>query len=481
MGMSQIFSQGAVAPRRVLVALVAVLLVSLPFVATPASGKPKPPVSFKLVASASPDRTSPTPLQNRVVTAAAHVFVAPAEGIRSIRYLVDGKPFGGRKGFNTLSLGHGTHVAEAEIRLSSGGRATARARFTVEHLFVAATGSDAAGCAAARPCLTLDRAYHKAVPGQVVELVGGRYGEQTISADPSKSSASDVVFRPVKGASVSIGSVYVNGKHFSLQDVSVDSVDFYDTADDVTFRNVVMRGFWIWSASNISILGGAVGPLLDVVPYVAYGKSQVAPRQILIDGVLFHDIQRSSESVHAECLMVSGGDGVTIRNSRFTRCAVMDLFFTSWSGPAEPKNVVLENNFFDAPASGGVYALAFKGDGRRYENFLIRNNSFGASIDLSQDAVHVNTRVVANVGPLGSHQCHQQAAYSYNVWTRARCGKNDRQAASGFVDPAKFNLHLSPGSRAINAGSPNAFPARDIDGQRRPLGKRPDAGADEAR
>jgi hypothetical protein len=33
---------------------------------------------------------------------------------------------------------------------------------------------------------------------------------------------------------------------------------------------------------------------------------------------------------------------------------------------------------------------------------------------------------------------------------------------------------------AINRGNPKSYPQRDIDGQRRPIGKRPDAGADES-
>jgi hypothetical protein len=42
------------------------------------------------------------------------------------------------------------------------------------------------------------------------------------------------------------------------------------------------------------------------------------------------------------------------------------------------------------------------------------------------------------------------------------------------------NLHLAPGAAAINAGDPTSFPAFDFDGQGRPIGSAPDAGADEA-
>jgi hypothetical protein len=50
-----------------------------------------------------------------------------------------------------------------------------------------------------------------------------------------------------------------------------------------------------------------------------------------------------------------------------------------------------------------------------------------------------------------------------------------------FVDENGFDLHLARGSAAIDRGDPSAYPRRDIDGQRRPGGRAPDAGADERR
>lgn len=51
---------------------------------------------------------------------------------------------------------------------------------------------------------------------------------------------------------------------------------------------------------------------------------------------------------------------------------------------------------------------------------------------------------------------------------------------AGYADRTGFDLHLSLSSPAIDRGNPFSFPATDIDGDPRPRGPAPDAGADEA-
>ena len=59
-----------------------------------------------------------------------------------------------------------------------------------------------------------------------------------------------------------------------------------------------------------------------------------------------------SEGVHMECLY-SLASNITIKNSRFENCAVMDVFFTrgTWWTPPQPEygGWTLINNYFDAP------------------------------------------------------------------------------------------------------------------------------------
>ena len=76
-------------------------------------------------------------------------------------------------------------------------------------------------------------------------------------------------------------------------------------------------------------------------------------------------------------------------------------------------------------------------------------------------------------------ECDPRYTWSHNVWDGAACGASDLNAPSGFVDVGSLNLHLAPGSAAIDRGDPADYPATDIDGDRRPIGPAPDAGADE--
>src|SRR5690348_15681846 len=71
---------------------------------------------------------------------------------------------------------------------------------------VATNGSDSAACTSAAPCATFQRAYQVAKAGDTVEVAGGTYAGQNIDTTP-KSSGPAVVFQPVSGQSVTVGSI----------------------------------------------------------------------------------------------------------------------------------------------------------------------------------------------------------------------------------------------------------------------------------
>jgi hypothetical protein len=350
------------------------------------------------------------------------------------------------------------------------------------------SGSDANPCTQAQPCRTFGRAYRVATPGTVVELAAGSYAGETVNPDATKTSSTDVLFRPASGAQVAFtGSLHVHASHFEFRDLTVNQVEFYREADDITFRNVVTRGVWMWGPSNISFLGGEITcGFCAYHPILSNGGSDSAPpRNILFDGVDFHD-WHSVGGEHTECLQIGGGDGLTIRNSIFRNCgtgngglgATGSIFigFFGFGGPVT-KNVLLENNFIYR--SGNPYTVQMSD----LQNLDLRYNSIvGSMLIFNRDGPGTGMDFVGNI--VGYNGCSAESNgvpinWRHNVMQGGTCGPGDRNAPAGFV-ASTSNLHLAPGSAAINAGDPGSYPGRDLDGQTRPLGAAPDAGANEA-
>jgi hypothetical protein len=91
-----------------------------------------------------------------------------------------------------------------------------------------------------------------------------------------------------------------------------------------------------------------------------------------------------------------------------------------------------------------------------------------------------NVRVTGNIAPLAPWSCESRVTYSYNVFQGVACGASDLNAPAGFRNPGALDLHLLAGAAAIDHGNPASYSSLDIDGQARPMGVAPDAGADEA-
>ena len=119
--------------------------------------------------------------------------------------------------------------------------------------------------------------------------------------------------------------------------------------------------------------------------------------------------------------------------------------------------------------------------GEHWSNFLVRNNSTNKAIGIGlANSTGSSLRFLANIAP--SFQGCGRAGVSahYNIWYRgSRCGRHDRVASSGFRASGKHDFHLRPGAPAVDRGDPGSFSNRDYDGQHRPKGRLPDAGADE--
>jgi hypothetical protein len=364
-----------------------------------------------------------------------------------------------------------------------------RASFSSVRLFAAPAGIGTT-CTGAAPCGSLQQAYTAAQPGQVVELAPGDYGAQAIAG--TKAAPGVTLQLPSGDAAVKLE---LHASHLTFQGPIRMGWRAYPDAQHVTFRNVRHEGFFgIWSADHISLIGGEsycpeANHYCDYDPQITEDSgNRDPPSDILIDGVHFHDWGRPPGSDwHTECLQGGAGTRVTIRNSRFERCATHGVFVRSWGGINGGihalENWTFENNFFDKSVEG-YYAVQFIGDlTPECENVAFRYNTARESFR-AEDCR--NIRYVANLAPRFSFQdC--DGTFAYNVWYApggrpAKCSATDRRVAEpGLMSTAGMDLRLRTTSRAVDAGDPKDFPRRDIQGERRPKGRAPDAGADEVR
>ena len=342
-------------------------------------------------------------------------------------------------------------------------------------------------CSQSAPCLTFNRAYRVASPGQVVEVAGGTYGDQTIASDSTKTSTTDVVFRPAAGTTVTTGWIRVQGSHLELRDMRLTGgwpgLEATSTARDVTFRNLKAVRLGILG-NEVSVIGSEFGPIdnastAQIAP--SSPSASYVPTNILIDGTSFHGARMTDGHTHVDCLHVWGINGLTIRNSRFYDCEHFDILFTRDSVVGTPTNILIENNFFDCCRSGYFSVYLGDGDGEVWTNVTVRNNSSNKAMGIGpNNSTGPNVVFANNIAPSFDGCGRSGVSADYNVWyAGSKCGTHDKVAASGFANPGALDFHLTAGAAAIDSGNPANFPALDIDGQSRPIGSAPDAGADE--
>jgi hypothetical protein len=357
--------------------------------------------------------------------------------------------------------------------------------------FVSPSGSDNGECSSARPCATLDAAYVSAPAGStIVTIAPGHYPVQTIETDPTAEQPRTgvVSYQPATPGTVDLDELIVDAPDVQVSGVRTAGWTILAHGSRVTFRNVdSSAAVFVTSARNVRILGGSVSsvgvPMVNGSQIKAAEGSSTPPRNVLFDGVSFHDMLRApGSSNHVDCLHVMAVDGLIIRRSRFWNCEAFDILFTTFGDAGSPRNVLLENNFFQCCHSGYYAVQLGGGHGERWSHFELRNNTSDSSINVA-GTVSGPIRIIGNLATGLAGSCRAGVTVDWNVSTSAsskRCGPHDRIARSGFLAGGEAEFHLVGCPPAVGRADPGDSPTLDIDGERRPIGRRPDAGADEA-
>jgi len=343
--------------------------------------------------------------------------------------------------------------------------------------YLSTGGSDANPCTRSKPCRSFARAYTVAKPGAVVYVAGGSYPSQRMNVRP-KAHGPKILFRPAGKARVTIDSIRVTrGSYITFRGFRVTDDTFNEQgARWITYSWIKMRQFFIRGADHISYRYSEVGPNGSddgmnwiTAPY----QTNDTPNDILFDHVRIHDFKKHNSGAHVDCIGIDDVNGLVIQSSRFWNCEHFSIIFgKDLANGRAARNVLIQNTFFDCCYSG-YYSLGFgdvEGPMRiRFNSFTLGVGWLGGSV---RGLVFDSNVISGN----SSANC-DEAVWRYNVVASGNaCG--GRRAATGFRSPPR-DLHLRVGAAAVNYGNPNSHPRLDIDGQRRPHGRRPDAGADE--
>ena len=251
-------------------------------------------------------------------------------------------------------------------------------------LYVTAGGSDSNNCTQSAPCKTFNHAYAVANLGDTVSVSGTLPG-QTIDA-PRKSGSGVVTFR---GPATLTGELNVtSSNHLRFENISRDG-DNLTTASDVTVDGGGAQYFFIRSSDHVSYLGGSIGGThTGISPTVgAEYLSKVPSTYITFDGVHFHDIDRAANpNAHIECLFIQESDYVTLTNSTFDHCEVMDVYVHRIQSGDNPQHMTITNNTFGATVRSGYYTIYFRVDpGESLRNVMVKGNTYGQPVVLSNE------------------------------------------------------------------------------------------------
>ena len=365
------------------------------------------------------------------------------------------------------------------------------------------------GRGAGKPaCRTLQKALAVASAGDTIQVADGSYTGGGLSGSKA------VTFRVAKGATATVTTMleleslsnvkffgpvrFTTRDNWDLRVVGCSSNlelhnfsgKYFDVADSA--RNIrIYGGDWGGYADNPPAGDSAIGGGYGYPGYSGCGDGWV--RDVLIDGVRFHDVQFRPSSEwgdgHPDCLESHGAfENLTIRNSTFVRCG--NTFFGLYTDWGSYDGLLIENNLMTTIADSFWGLQIGTKPGWSCANIVFRYNTYDPNnpdaksgyanspplIDCPGKA-EVYGNIIRRVPPGGD--C-RGASWSYNlIESGPKCG-SDSLSGDAFFVARGSNYRLRPGSPAIGSGDPRRFPQRDADGDKRPVDGRPDAGFDEA-
>ena len=251
------------------------------------------------------------------------------------------------------------------------------------NLWVSSTGGSCTrqaapgGFVAAQACSSFAAAYAAASSGDTVGVTG-TLGPQLFagSYDSSQPAGTKTInFRGSAGNLIS--QLHSGSPNITYDGLNVDAGGAHTSG--AAFEN--------GGGAFVTFRNGRIGNVSNEKAALVDGS------HVTLQNVVFHDAVANQDGIHMECLYAIVVPNLTVTNSTFTNCAVMDLFFTygDWWTPLPPPygNVTLEGNRFETPRDTngacclyyGLYAgnTASPAPGS-ITGWVVRNNWFESSV-----------------------------------------------------------------------------------------------------
>jgi hypothetical protein len=394
----------------------------------------------------------------------------------------------GRAVPRSVQIALGLAVLSGAAWVLMGPSTTPAASARTLHMIPGGTG---AACTKASPCGSMDNAYQAARMGDTVLMAGGFYDDQSISPRSLPGGGSrapdgdEITFRPRSRATVTIADLIVGGvrsppvKHIAFENLEVKGWTATRSAADVHFTRTRHRGQvhanWV---EYLSYRNGEVGPVHDDTGD-GLQFNQIdgrAGHHLLVKGMAIHDVHPDNAAAHPDAIQFFGPyHDVTLSANRLWNNDNINL-----RGDGLMERLVVENNFFGAahnPVVPRYYSAQIPGNGA-----VIRYNSFDGAVQPALPGEWSGQVWEGNVMTWTTCEVTgPDSTVRFNVWIGGRACGSQRRHVRGpvFMDRSSGDLHLRPGSPPVGAGNPKSHPGTDIDGDIRPGGQRPDAGADE--
>ena len=230
----------------------------------------------------------------------------------------------------------------------------------------------------------ISAAVSAGAPGTVYQLGSCSYPNQNLTSTVPATVQGN-------GSATVVGDLDAHGaQNLTLQDFSARDMFWVPqngssggrltgnmVVENVDFTN---GGIFLRGCQTCSFRNGSSGNTHDassqtIGAYSAADKS----RNITIDNWLFHDMDRSQDpSGHMECLFIQESDNVTVSNSTFIRCSIMDIFISPIISTQAPSNVTLRNNVFNTPSPerGGGAVLVNPTPASLTDGFCAQGNNW---------------------------------------------------------------------------------------------------------